>query len=50
MVDPMFIIIQSLRSFLTADTPTAFTQTAATPIVVILHEFTLIYHNLPDVS
>ena len=28
MVDPMFMIIQSLRSFLTAVTPTAVTPTA----------------------
>ena len=34
MVDPMFIIVQSLRSFLTAVTTTAFA-----PIVVILPEF-----------
>ena len=31
----MFMIVQSLRSFLTAVTPTAVTQTAVTPIAVI---------------
>ena len=40
MVDPMFMIIQSLRSFLTAVTPTAVTTTAVTPIVDILPEIT----------
>ena len=40
MVDPMFIIVQSLRSFLTAVTPTAVNPTAVTPSVVILPEFT----------
>ena len=35
MVDPMIIIVQGLRSFLTAVTPTA-----VTPIVVNLPEFT----------
>ena len=45
MVDPMFMIVQSLRSFLTAVTPTAVTPTAVTPtavapIAVILPEFT----------
>ena len=35
MVDPMFIIVQNVRSFLTAVTPTAVTST-----VVILLEFT----------
>ena len=52
-VDPMFMIVQSLRSFLTAVTPTAVNPTALTPIVVILPEFTnffpqytLINHNL----
>ena len=39
MVDPMFMIIQSLRSFLTAVTPTA-----VAPIVVILP--TLTYFDL----
>ena len=32
MVDPMFMIVQSLRSFLTAVTPTAVTPTAVTPV------------------
>ena len=45
MVDPMFMIVQSLRSFLTAVTPTAVTPTAVTPtavatIAVILPDFT----------
>jgi hypothetical protein len=35
MVDPMFMIVYSLRSFLTAVTPTA-----VTPIAGILHDFT----------
>ena len=35
MVDPMFMIVQSLRSFLTAVTPTA-----VAPIAVILPDFT----------
>ena len=34
MVDPMFMVVQSLRSFLTAVTPTAVTPTAVAPIVV----------------
>ena len=42
-VDPMFMIIQSLRSFLTAVTPTA-----GAPIAVILPVSTLIYLNLPE--
>ena len=45
MVDPMFMIAQSLRSFLTA-----VTTTAVAPIAVILPESTwiyLIYLNLP---
>ena len=37
MVDPMFMILQSLRSFLTAVTPTA-----VAPIAVILPKFYLI--------
>ena len=32
MVDPMFMIVQGLRSFLTAVTPTAVTPTAVTLI------------------
>ena len=43
MVDPMFKIIQNLRSFLTA-----VTTTAVAPIEVIFPEFTLIYMNLPE--
>ena len=35
MVDPMIMIVQSVRSFLTAVTPTA-----VAPIAVILPEFT----------
>ena len=35
MVDPIFLIVQNVRSFLTAVTPTAVTPTA-----VILFEFT----------
>ena len=42
MVDPMFMIVQSLSSFLTAVTPTA-----VAPIAVILPVFTYIYINLP---
>ena len=45
MVDPMFMIIQSLRSFLTIVTPAAVTPTVVLPIVVILPEFTCIYLN-----
>ena len=37
MVDPMFMIVQSLMSFLTAVTPTA-----VAPIAVILPKFDLI--------
>ena len=43
MVDPMFKIIQNLRSFLTA-----VTTTAVAPIAVILPEFTWIYLHLPE--
>ena len=43
MVDPMFMIVQRLRSFLTAVTPTA-----VAPIAVILPVFTLIYLNLRE--
>ena len=39
VVDLMFMIVQSLRSFLTDVTPTAVTQTAVAPIAVILPEF-----------
>ena len=39
MVDPMFMIVQRIRSFLTVVTPTAVTPTAVTPIVVILPDF-----------
>ena len=47
MVDPRFMIFQSLRPFLTVVTPTAVTPTAVTPIVVILPEFTWIFLNFP---
>ena len=47
MVDLMIIIVQSLRSFLTAVTPTTVTLTAVTPLVVILPEFSYIYLKLP---
>ena len=40
MVDTMFMIVQSLRSFLTAVTPTAVIPTAVAPIAVILPVFT----------
>ena len=45
MVDPMFMIVQSLRTFLTDVTPTAVIPTAViptavAPIAVILPEFT----------
>ena len=40
MLDPMFMIVQNFRSFLTAGTPTAVTPTAAAPLAVILPEFT----------
>ena len=43
MVDPMFMIVQSLRSFLTA-----VTLTAVVPIEVILPVFTWIYLILPE--
>ena len=43
MVDPMFMIVQSLRSCLTAVTPTA-----VAPIAVILSVFTWSYLNLPE--
>ena len=42
MVDPMFMIVQSLSSFLTAVTPTAVIPTAVAPFAVILPEFTKI--------
>ena len=42
MADPMFMIIQSLRSFLTAVTPTA-----VAPIAAILPVYTCIYLHLP---
>ena len=38
----MFMIVQSLKSFLTA-----VTQTAVAPIVVILPEYTRLYLHLP---
>ena len=38
MVDPMFMIVQSLRSFPTAVTPTAVTPTAVTAMVILLPE------------
>ena len=41
MVDPMFMIVQSLRSFLTVVTPTA-----VAPIAVILPKFDLIGPDL----
>ena len=44
MVDPMFMIIQNISSFLNAVTPTAVTPTA-----VILLKFTWIYFNLPKI-
>ena len=40
MVDQMFIIVESLISFLTAVTSTAVIPNAVTQIVVILPEFT----------
>ena len=40
MVGLMFMIVQSLRSFLPAVSPTAVTPTAVAPIGVILPEFT----------
>ena len=43
MVDPMLMIVQSLRSFLTAVTPTDVALTA-----VIFTCITCIYFNLPD--
>ena len=44
MVDPVLMIVQSLRSFLTAVTPTA-----VVPIADILPVF-IIYQNLPEFS
>ena len=51
MVDPMFMIVQNLRSFLTAVTPTAVKPTAVTPtdvtpIAVI--PTAVVYQNLPE--
>ena len=46
MLDPMLMIVQNLKSFLTAFTPTAGTPTAVTPTAVILPEFTIVYLNL----
>ena len=43
MVDPMFMIAQSLRLFLTA-----VTTTAVAPIAVNLPVFTRIYLNIPE--
>ena len=40
MADPMFMIFQSLSSFLTAVTPTDVTPTAVAQIAIILTEFT----------
>ena len=40
IVDPMFMTVQRLRSFLTVVTPTAVILTAFAPIAVILPEFT----------
>ena len=40
MVNPMFMIVQNLRSFLAAVTPTAVTSTGVAPTAVILLEFT----------
>ena len=48
MVDPMFMMVQSLRSFLTAVRPTAVTPTAVTSSVVILPEITSIFMNFPS--
>ena len=48
MVDPMFMIAQGLRSFLTAVTPTAVIPTAIAPNAVILPELTPIYLASPD--
>ena len=45
MVDPMFMITQSLRSFLTA-----VTTTVVAPIAVILPVYTCIYLNLPELT
>ena len=43
MADPTLMIIQNLRSFLTA-----FTPTAVTPTALIVLEVTWIYLNLPE--
>ena len=50
MVDPMFIIDKSLRSFLTAVTPTAVALIAVifTCIYLILPEFIRVYLNLQE--
>ena len=45
MLDPMFIIVQSLRPFLTA-----VTTTAVAPNAVIVPVFTSIYLILPEFS
>ena len=39
IVDPMFMIVKSSRSFLTAVTPTDVIPTALAPIAIILPEF-----------
>ena len=41
MVDPMFVIVQSLRSFLTDITPAAVTLTVLSPIAVLLKKYIL---------
>ena len=40
VVDPMIMIVQSFRSFLSALTPTALIPTAVVPIADILPKFT----------
>ena len=45
MVDPTFMIVQSLRSFLTAVTPTAVTQSAVAPIAVNFPGFYINLHK-----
>ena len=48
MVDSMFMIVLSLRSFIIAVTPTDVISTAVAPIFVILPDFTLIYLKLTE--
>ena len=54
MIDPMFMIVHILRSFLASVALTAVTLTTVTltkvRICLNLHEFTLIYLSLPELT